>query len=141
LRSQSGKTIAGKLKQLNVNVSHLETISDDFDLIQKKAKQLSGEGYNLVLFTGGTGLSARDVTPDAIAPLLEKEIPGIMEAARSYGQERTPYAMLSRGVAGFMNDTLIITLPGSVKAVNETMDALFPQILHVFNVRLGVRHT
>jgi cyclic pyranopterin monophosphate synthase len=137
----SGKTIVEKLKQLDLSVSHQEIIPDDFDLIQKKAKQLSEEGYDLVLFTGGTGLSARDVTPDAIAPLLEKEIPGIMEAARRYGQERTPYAMLSRGVAGFIHGTLVITLPGSVRAVNETMDALFPQILHVFNVRSGSRHT
>ena len=137
----SGKTIVEKLKQLNLSVDRYETISDDFDLIQKMAKELSEQGYDLVLFTGGTGVAARDVTPDAIAPLLEKEIPGIMEAARSYGRERTPYAMLSRGVAGFINDCLIITLPGSVRAVNETMDALFPQILHVFSVRSGDRHT
>ena len=137
----SGKTIVEKLKQLNLSVDRYETIPDDFDLIQKQARQLSEEGFELILFTGGTGVSARDVTPDAIAPLLEKEIPGIMETARSYGRVRTPYAMLSRGVAGFINDSLIITLPGSVRAVNETMDALFPQILHVFSVRSGDRHT
>lgn len=136
----SGKMIEEKLRQFSLGVSHKETIPDDFNLIQKKVQQLCEEGYDLVLFTGGTGLSERDVTPDAIAPLLQREIPGIMEVARRYGQERTPYAMLSRGVAGFIQDTLIITLPGSVRAVSETIDALFPQILHVFNVRSGTRH-
>jgi cyclic pyranopterin phosphate synthase len=136
----SGKTIVEKLEAFNLSVSVNEVIPDDFSIIQKKVKQLSEEEYNLVLFTGGTGLSPRDVTPDAITPLLDKEIPGIMESARNYGQQRTPYSMLSRGVAGFIKNTLVITLPGSPRGAAETMDALFPYVLHVFRVAEGIRH-
>lgn len=137
---KSGKTILEKLEKLKLSVDHQEIIPDDLSIIQEKVRQLSKDEYDLVLLTGGTGLSPRDVTPDAIAPLLDREIPGIMEAARNYGQQRTPYAMLSRGVAGFIKNTLVITLPGSPKGVAETMDAIFPYVLHVFRVKEGVQH-
>jgi len=137
---KSGKTIIEKLEEINLSVSHHEIIPDDLSAIQEKVRQLSKDEYDLVLFTGGTGLSPRDVTPDAIAPLLDREIPGIMEAARNYGQQRTPYAMLSRGVAGFIKNTLVITLPGSPKGAAETIDAIFPYVLHVFRVKEGVQH-
>ena len=137
---KSGKTIIDKLQKLGLPVLYHDIIADDVSLIQEKVRQLTKEEYDLILLTGGTGLSPRDVTPDAIAPLLDREIPGIMEAARNYGQQRTPYAMLSRGVAGFIKNTLVITLPGSPKGVAETMDAIFPYVLHVFRVKEGAQH-
>lgn len=136
----SGKTIVEKLKKYLVNDIHYNIIPDDAEVISNSAQKLSDEGYQLLLFTGGTGLSPRDITPEAIQPLLDREIPGIMEAARNYGQQRTHYAMLSRGVAGFIGNSLVITLPGSTRGAEETMDALFPYVLHLFKVAAGMRH-
>jgi molybdenum cofactor biosynthesis protein MoaC len=136
----SGKKIIEKLGKYGIVVEAYEIVADDIDAIQNKLKQLTGNNFQMVLFTGGTGLSPRDVTPEAIQPMLDREIPGIMEAARNYGQQRTPYAMLSRGIAGFIGDTIVITLPGSTKAVTETMDAIFPYVLHLFNVKEGISH-
>jgi molybdenum cofactor synthesis domain-containing protein len=140
-QDSSGKALIEKLKQHGLATNSYTIIPDDFDIIQAKAKELSSEGFHILLFTGGTGLYKRDVTPEAIAPLIDRAIPGIMEAARSYGQERTPYAMLSRGVAGFINHTLVLTLPGSTRGAMETMDAIFPYIIHLFHVAEGLRHT
>jgi len=137
----AGKAIMQKLQNFGLQVAEYQVIPDVLQDIQQKAIQFSAEGFQLLIFTGGTGLSPRDLTPDAISPLLDREIPGIMEAARSYGQQRTPYAMLSRGVAGFIKNTLVLTLPGSVRGAEETMDALFPYLLHIFSVAEGFRHT
>jgi cyclic pyranopterin monophosphate synthase len=137
---QSGAVIIEKLKESGIENTSFEVVPDDFQQIQEKAVKYSSQGYELILFTGGTGLSPKDLTPDAIAPLIERQIPGIMEAARNYGQERTPYAMLSRGVAGFIKNSLVITLPGSVSGCIDTMNALFPYVLHLFAVKTGDRH-
>lgn len=136
---KTGELILNKLSKFEIN-ARLEIIPDEYFVIQEKARQLSDQGYHLVIFAGGTGLSPKDVTPDAVTPLIDRHIPGIMEAARNYGLQRTPYAMLSRGVAGFIQDTMVITLPGSPRGAGETIDALFPYVLHVFWVGLGLRH-
>jgi len=136
----AGKTIISRLQSIGLETLVYDIIPDDAEIIKAKAISLSNDGNDLILFTGGTGVSPRDITPDVIKPLLDKEIEGIMEKARSYGQDRMPYAMLSRGVAGFIKNSLVITLPGSTKGAAETMDALFPQVLHVFKVKGGERH-
>jgi len=136
----SGDVVEERLRRHGLSDIQRITVPDAFDTVQRKARELVAEGLQLIVFTGGTGLSERDVTPDAVRPLIDREIPGVMEAARNYGQQRTPYAMLSRGVAGFAGSTLLITLPGSPRGASESMDAVFPYILHVFRVKEGVRH-
>ncbi len=137
---RAGKVISEKLASYNVNVATFKVIPDEKDLIEAAALGEVAKGTDLILFTGGTGLSPRDVTPEAIRPILDREIPGIVEAARSYGQERMPYAMLSRSVAGTKDESLIITLPGSTGGATETMDAIFPAVLHSFRIFKGARH-
>ena len=136
----SGKEIIAKLEKMGIHNAGYEIIPDDFKTIQEKAFHYSSKDYDLILFTGGTGVSARDNTPDAIEAIIDRNIPGIMEVARKYGQDRTPYAMLSRGVAGFVKNSLIITMPGSLSGVTDTMNALFPSVLHLFSVRSGATH-
>jgi cyclic pyranopterin monophosphate synthase len=138
---RSGKAIIERLKKFDISTKDCTIIPDEVDKIQATLKKLVAEKFDLLVFTGGTGLSHRDNTPDAIAPLIDTQIPGIMETARHYGQQRMPYAMLSRGIAGFVQNTLVLTLPGSLQGVAETMDAIFPQVLHVFQVRGGTGHS
>lgn len=139
-KDTSGKAIVAILEKYGMADIEYVIIPDEFEVIQNTFKDYIAQNKNLVLFTGGTGVSVRDVTPDAIAPLIDKQIPGIMETARNYGQQRIKTAMLSRGVAGFAGETFVLTLPGSKKGVEETMEALFPQLLHVFDVRENRPH-
>jgi cyclic pyranopterin monophosphate synthase len=139
-QDSAGKAIIAKLEACQVAVVDYTIIPDEVATIQAKVAQYSAEGIDLLIFTGGTGLSPRDVTPEAIRPLLDREIPGITEAARAYGQDRTPWSMLSRGIAGTVGDMLVLTLPGSTNGAKETMDALFPAVLHVFRIFQAASH-
>lgn len=136
----AGKYIISALPKYDLECSAYEVVPDAVEQIQNITQALVAKGFDMILYTGGTGLSNRDFTPEAIRPLVDRDIPGIMEVARNYGQQRTRYAMLSRGVAGFIKQTLVVTFPGSKNAVEEYMSALFPQILHVFELNSNDPH-
>lgn len=131
---KAGLTLIEKLKMHAVETSHYEIVPDEADAIEQVFHKLIQDKINLLLFVGGTGVSPRDISVETIRPLLEKELPGVMETARSYGQARMPFAMLSRSIAGTVGESLVLCLPGSTKAAIEYADALFPQVLHVFNM-------
>jgi molybdenum cofactor synthesis domain-containing protein len=137
---RAGEVIREKLEKQGVNVLEKLIIPDDRSQIKQLANEAASSGIDLVIFTGGTGLSPRDVTPETLEEILERRVPGIEEAIRAYGQQRTPYAMLSRSVAGLIGDTLVLGLPGSTNGAAESMDAVFPAVLHVFKVMEGARH-
>lgn len=137
---KSGKWIVDKMKSYGAPVEDYCIIPDDVKNIREKLLFMREKGIQLVIITGGTGLSPRDVTPEAVRPLLDVEIPGIAETIRNYGQERTPYSMLSRSVAGFIKDTLVLAIPGSAGGVKDSIQAVFPALFHVFRVKKFFRH-
>ncbi|NQX84578.1 MAG: bifunctional molybdenum cofactor biosynthesis protein MoaC/MoaB [Flavobacteriaceae bacterium] len=137
---RAGKAIIKILEESNVEISDYIIIPDEKEVIQNKTKDYVSQDLDLVIFTGGTGLSKRDVTPEALEALIERKIPGIEEAIRNYGQNRTPYAMLSRSVAGTIAKTLVLAVPGSTNGAKESMQAIFPSVLHVFGILKGARH-
>jgi len=138
---QSGKIIAERLQKLEIDVVVTKIIPDDVNQIESLLKLFCDEQkIDLILTCGGTGVSPKDVTPEATIKVLEKQITGVAEMLRSYGQRRVPFSMLSRGLTGIRGNSVIVNLPGSTSAVTDAMDSLFPGILHIFKMLEDEEH-
>jgi molybdopterin adenylyltransferase len=124
----SGPLIQDMLKSI-ADVRYYEILPDEKDLIKEKLIYYSGK-VDLILTTGGTGLSPRDITPDATLEVIDREVPGIAEAMRAEGLKKTNRAMLSRAVAGVRSRSLIINLPGSPRAVKENLAVILDALPH-----------
>ncbi len=133
----SGPAIGEALVAAGHAVVSTELVPDDAARIATAILNAIHAGANVVLTTGGTGLSPNDVTPEATRRVIDREIPGIAEALRVRSLERTAHAMLSRGVAGAVGATLVVNLPGSPKAVRESMEVLLPVLPHAVELLAG----
>ncbi len=134
---ESGPSIREMVKTFG-EVTSYQVVPDDLDILKEAMITMSDkEKVNLILTTGGTGLSPRDNTPEATLAVIQKEVPGLAEAMRSESMKKTNRAMLSRAVAGTRNSTLIINLPGSVKAVRECLAVILPALPHGLEILSG----
>lgn len=134
----SGVTLVGLLLGMGAKVVDKVIVADDLENLKGLLRGLcSRDDVNLVLTTGGTGFAVRDVTPEATRAVIQREAPGISEAIRAASLTKTPTAMLSRGVSGISNGTLIINLPGSPKAVTECFEVIKPVLPHALKILEG----
>lgn len=136
----SGKLIMQMLKEVNAEVKHYKIVADNKEDIQQQIKQWVAEDVHFIFTTGGTGLGPRDNTVSAVKEILERDADGITEAMRVFGQQRTPMAMMSRAVAGSIEQTLIVTLPGSTDGARESLEAILPAVFHARKMMKGGGH-
>lgn len=135
---ESGKVIKEILAALDARVLKYEIVPDEREVISARlAEWVDREGIELILTTGGTGLTPRDVTPEATLAVIDKEVPGFAEAMRAESLKKTPMAVLSRAVAGIRKKSLIINLPGSPRAVRECMEVVSPALNHAIETLRG----
>ncbi|TAH26043.1 MAG: bifunctional molybdenum cofactor biosynthesis protein MoaC/MoaB [Cytophagales bacterium] len=128
----AGKATFEYLQSLGLKTIQYQILPNNKQELEAIIKAQLLNQTKLILIVGGTGVGTKDDAPEIVSSFLDKELPGVMESARGYGQARTPHAMLSRGVAGVSGGALLITLPGSTKGAKETMQSLFPSLFHVF---------
>lgn len=135
---ESGKVIAELLRSIGAEVIDYIIVPDERDIISSNLKRMADElDIDLILTTGGTGFSPRDITPEATLDVIDRQAPGIPEAMRAKSLEVTSRAMLSRAVSGIRNRTLIINLPGSPKGVKECLDVILPVLPHAIEILKG----
>ncbi|HEX8545880.1 MAG TPA: bifunctional molybdenum cofactor biosynthesis protein MoaC/MoaB [Cytophagaceae bacterium] len=136
----SGKVIIEILKSFKVENIDYKIVPDEASAIIEQVNNWVAKDIHFIFTTGGTGLSPRDNTVDAIRSILEREASGITEAMRNYGQMRTPLAMMSRSVAGTIKNTVVVTLPGSTQGAKESLEAILPALFHARKMLLGGGH-
>jgi len=135
---RSGKYIIDFFKEKGWDVTEYSIVPDEVGPIRDKIKEICDYGKaNLILTTGGTGFSPRDVTPEATKEIIEKEVPGFSEVIRIEGQKKTPRSILSRGVSGIRKSTLIINLPGSIKGVKDSLELIYQPLPHGIDILTG----
>ncbi len=135
---KSGQVIREIVESFGYKVVHYVLVPDEIPTLEKEMIYMADElKVNLILTTGGTGFSNRDVTPEATKRVITKEAIGISEAIRYYSLQITPRAMLSRGISGIRGETLIVNLPGSPKAVKEALDFILDSLHHGLEILLG----
>ncbi len=141
-RDTAGEAVASRLRDRGIDVTDITVLPDDITPISEKLRMYADElKLDMVLTTGGTGLSARDLTPEATRQILDREIPGLAEMLRTYGTSRTPHAAVSRAIAGQRGKTIIVNLPGSERGAVESLTAILPALLHACSMVLGGIHT
>lgn len=135
---KSGKVVRDILEQAGISVERTEIVPDEAPIISELMVALCDLGFHLVVTTGGTGISPRDVTPEATRAVIDKEIPGMAEAMRASSLAFTSHAMISRAVCGLRGPTLIINLPGSPKGARENLEVVMPAVPHALEVAQGL---